>query len=414
MAKIFGITGKMKGKFGNAVFRIRRGTQVMAQYNPQVDNPNTDKQVAARGRMKLMSQLAAIYASIIAIPREGAVTSRNLFTKVNYPLSTSDNAKASINLPGVQLTKSSREMPAFTVSRSAGDSIMVALIEAANFSRVVYAIVAKNANENLRVFDSAVVENLEGVENTFSAKMKYTDEAVVVYAYGVIDNNNKAKTSFANIQAPTAMEVAQLLTSRSLLSTDYNVTATGGAYMEVGSVDAVSNASTGVQGLAMPTIGGLSPFSEFTDVIITAVNGASIFFTTDGTTPTEASRAYSEPIHITETTTIKAIAVKDGMTSAVSTKTLEKNEGQQVVVVAPTISGVTPFQTTTQVTISAEAGAEIHYTTDGSVPDENSQLYSAPFTLSTTTVVKAIARLQNTNSAVSTKTFTQNVGGESD
>ena len=417
MAKVYGLTGKMKGKYGNAVFRIRRGTQVMAQYNPVVDNPNTDKQVAARARMKLMSQLSAIYSAIIAMPREGAVTSRNLFTQKNYPLSSATDQKAQINLPAVQLTKSSREMPEFTVSRSSGDGIICALTQAVNFSRVVYAIVAKNANEHLRVFESAVVENPEGVANTFSVKMSYTDEAIVVYAYAIDDNNGKAKASFENLNSPTAQDIAQLLTSRSLLSTDYSMTATGGAYLEVGTEDAVSGASSGTDpnpGVPnVPTIGGLSPFAEFTDVVISADAGASIFYTIDGTTPTQASRPYSEPIHITETTTIKAIAVKNGVSSNVSTRTLVKNESQGVTVVAPTISGQTPFVTSANVSMSAENGAEIHYTTDGTTPDENSQLYSSPITITDTTTFKAIARLQNTNSAVTTKTFTKTTG-ESD
>lgn len=415
MARIYGLTGKMQGKYGNAVFRIRRGTQVMAAYNPVVDNPNTQNQVNARARFKLLSQLASIYAPIIAIPRDGAVTSRNLFTKKNFPLSTSTDAKAEIKLPSVQLTASNREMPAFSVSRSNGSSILVGLQQPTAFSRVVYAVIAKNANDNLRVFASDVVENTTpGESNTFAASLPYTAEAVIVYAYGITDTNAAARAAFGALHAPTAEDVATLVTSRTISTSDVVMTATGGAYLEVGTDDAISTASSGEGSASLvptrPTIGGYSPFSEYTDVVISAQSNATIHYTLDGSTPTTASPVYSEPIRITATTTVKAIAVLNGLSSSVTTRTLTQ-ESSAVVVQAPVINGTTPFASTTQVSMTAEAGATIYYTTDGSTPTTSSSVYSEPFTLSATTTVKAVAFLQNTLSPVTTKVFTLNAGG---
>ncbi len=52
-------------------------------------------------------------------------------------------------------------------------------------------------------------------------------------------------------------------------------------------------------------------------------DGASIFYTTDGSEPTIASEEYSEEIVVNETTTIKAIAVKTGMdNSTIAEKTI--------------------------------------------------------------------------------------------
>ena len=62
----------------------------------------------------------------------------------------------------------------------------------------------------------------------------------------------------------------------------------------------------------VPTISGTDKFSDRTEVTITATPGASIYYTTDGTVPTNGSQQYNTPITLTETTTIRAIAVEDG------------------------------------------------------------------------------------------------------
>lgn len=78
---------------------------------------------------------------------------------------------------------------------------------------------------------------------------------------------------------------------------------------------------------------------------------------------------------------------------------------------APTISGTTPFEETTEVTISGPAQAAIYYTVDGSTPTASSTQYSAAFTLSDTTTVKAIAVKDGVSSSVATHTFTKGTGG---
>ena len=85
-----------------------------------------------------------------------------------------------------------------------------------------------------------------------------------------------------------------------------------------------------------------------------------------------------------------------------------QNGGSQAQTVsAPQISGTTPFAETTSVSIQAEQGAEIRYTTDGSTPTAESTLYSAPITLSDTSTVKAVAIKDGQSSQVASKTFTK-------
>ena len=57
----------------------------------------------------------------------------------------------------------------------------------------------------------------------------------------------------------------------------------------------------------------------------TTTEGATIYYTIDGTEPTAESTEYTEAIVVTETTTIKAIAVKDDVASDVATATYTIN-----------------------------------------------------------------------------------------
>ena len=77
---------------------------------------------------------------------------------------------------------------------------------------------------------------------------------------------------------------------------------------------------------------------------------------------------------------------------------------------SPTISGNTQFTDSTQVSMSGPAGAEIHYTTDGSTPTAESAVYSEAFSLSATTTVKAIAIKDGQSSEVVSKVFIKSSG----
>lgn len=91
--------------------------------------------------------------------------------------------------------------------------------------------------------------------------------------------------------------------------------------------DGAGNGGGGAATLAAPTISGNTTFADTTSVTMSAAEGATIYYTTDGSTPTTASSVYSSALTLSATTTIKAIAVKDAVTSDVASKVFTKSSG---------------------------------------------------------------------------------------
>ena len=79
------------------------------------------------------------------------------------------------------------------------------------------------------------------------------------------------------------------------------------------------------QTLTSPSINGNTSFTESTQVSMSGPDGAEIHYTTDGSTPTAESALYSEAFTLSSTTTVKAIAIKDGQSSEVASRVFTKS-----------------------------------------------------------------------------------------
>jgi formylglycine-generating enzyme required for sulfatase activity len=123
--------------------------------------------------------------------------------------------------------------------------------------------------------------------------------------------------------------------------------------------------------------------------ITCATEGAIIRYTTDGTEPTAQSPLYRR-FRISERSTIKAIASKNGITSEVAVAEFAAGQCANPIV-SP--SDGTTFDWAGQEVSIAWSGADgiLRYTTDGSDPTAASQIYSGPFTIDESTIVKAKA-----------------------
>lgn len=246
MATIQGITGGLSGKMGSAVFRQRFGETVVSQYQPKVSNPNTTAQSDNRAAFKLISQLGAALADVIAIPRNGAQSPRNIFTKVNYPLITKTTVGgedvASIEMEAIQLTDSSRAFP-YTIQadlETADNTIALDLVERIpvingkpEIDEVVFVAVSGfgtlgTTKRPPRVRGSVVgtvqSNGSISVEDISIGQPLSIDEKVYVYAYGISYAEGGSSEDYENIT--TANDVALLVSSRSTALADLILTET--------------------------------------------------------------------------------------------------------------------------------------------------------------------------------------------
>ena len=118
-------------------------------------------------------------------------------------------------------------------------------------------------------------------------------------------------------------------------------------------------------------------------------------YTLDGSEPTETSTEYTVPFTISETTTVKAKVFSDRFfDSNVASATLTR---EWIKVVSPVVAANATFTgTKTKVALSCMTeGATIRYTTDGSAPNGDSPVYSRPFFVTNSCMVKAYAMLDD-------------------
>jgi len=163
------------------------------------------------------------------------------------------------------------------------------------------------------------------------------------------------------------------------------------------------------QQVATPTFSpsGGTYTGSVTVTISDATSGATIHYTTDGSTPTTSSAVYTGALTFTQTTTLKAMAAASGMTNSAAASATYTIQQQQVATPTFSPAGGTYTGTVTVAISDATSGATIHYTTDGSTPTTSSAVYAGALTFTQTTTLKAMAAASGmTNSGVASATYT--------
>lgn len=142
-------------------------------------------------------------------------------------------------------------------------------------------------------------------------------------------------------------------------------------------------------------------------MLSTTSANATIYYTTDGSTPTTSSTQYAGAIAVNSSMTIKAVAGGTGYKTSPIAAASYVIQPQPAA--APTFSpSAGTYGTPQTVTLTtASGGATIYYTTDGSAPTTSSTQYTGPILVGATRAIQAIAGGTGfANSLVSSAVFT--------
>lgn len=335
MGKVTSLYGKTTGKIGSIVFSTSGGETIAREYNPHVANPNTMSQVNQRARMKLMSQLSAALAPVIAMRKEGLTSARNKFVQRNFGASYASEGIAQISYENVQLTSGNAGLPQlkWEVLGVQGVNHLYAFFTdepSASIARVVYCFFRKTDEGKLEYISSVISSvrtsetagryfqvSLDGVP--INTETGYLAANYVIYAYGMSDTSESATARYGNLNVQNATDIARLVATRTISFEDYQFTQTRGVSASQGEDQSqdVPAGSARVFVTALGTGGSVSGGGVFTigsTVQVTATPASGYVFDRwiyNGTNTT-ASTSANYSFTLNEQTDLVAVFAADG------------------------------------------------------------------------------------------------------
>ena len=222
-----------------------------------------------------------------------------------------------------------------------------------------------------------------------------TPGAVIYYTL----NGTTPTTASTLYTTPISVGVSETITAIAT-ATGYNAsTASSAAYV------------INLPAAPAPTfVPGAGTYTSVQSVTISdSVSGASIYYTTDGTTPTTSSTLYTGPVSVGVSETLTAVAIATGYNLSPSASAV-----YVINLPAPTPTfapGAGTYTSIQSVTISDSATSPtIYYTTDGSTPTTSSTVYTGAITVAASETIKAVAIASGKSvSAVGTAAYVINL-----
>jgi hypothetical protein len=337
MARIVSII-QFTGRAGSAVgSKGKNGKILLRQYQPSVANPQTEAQMAQRARFKLSNQVASMLGHVgrVALVANGfRKTERGQLSKMLQKSIVAGANSRTATLPyALHLVNSPKYGENMSVAIASGDNAYTATFTGATEGEVIAKAILVHDTTRGSWRHTSSMDTSDSI-----SIQKAADETgnIEVFAYGIV-LMPKTELAASNVTNTGANETGYIINVNAINSSNYDFSPTLSASLNVaGNQNENENENqnenensqnTQTETVAAPTISGNTSFTDSTEVTITGPAESEIHYTTDGSTPTAESSLYSEALTLSETTTVKAIAIKNGVSSTVSSKTFTKGSG---------------------------------------------------------------------------------------
>jgi LysM repeat protein len=342
------------------------------------------------------------------------------------PITVSANETLQAIAAGTGYTNSAAAVAAYTIapvlptptfSVAAGTyttSQTVSITEATAGAAIYFTTNGTTPTTSSNVYSGPITVSANETLQAIAAGNGYTNSAAAVAAYTIapvlptpsfsIAAGTYTTTQTVSITEATAGAAIYFTTNGTTPTTSSNVYSgpiTVSANETLQAIAAGNGYTNSAAAVAAYTIAPVLPTPTFsvaagtytttqTVSIMEATAGAAIYFTTNGTTPTTSSSVYSGPITVSANETLQAIAAGNGYTNS---SVVIASYAIAPLLPAPTFS-VTSGTFLISLTVSindAAAGTTIYYTTDGTMPNSSSNVYSGPVIITATETLQAIA-----------------------
>jgi len=360
IVSIFQFTGRAGSAVGS---KGKGGKIVLRQYQPTVANPRTAAQMAQRAKIKLASQVAGMLGEVgrtSLLANGNRKTDRGKLVKqlLKSVRVSQDGTQASLGYD-LNLIDNPSYVRSLSLTVTSTENAFVATYSGAQEGEVIAkAILIHDLATGQWRHASAMDTN-----TTFSIGKSANEsgDALEVFAYGIV-LMPKTSEGYNNISQTGADNRGYVVDLNKVSATNYDFSPCVSAALNVEGNGSTSggtastpitdggnsggnsggnenqnqnqNSGSGTNSgnsqnsetPKAPVISGQTPFAESTQVTITnGTEGATVYYTTNGSTPTSESTEYTEPFTLSASANVKAIAIKDGVSSEVAIQAFVKD-----------------------------------------------------------------------------------------